>query len=105
MHNYEAGGSSGGPYRGGHTLLIDEARQFHRYSLLVPPDFRLPKNWVISWGGLAVPPLPMSEVAFRHAVFERRDRMQQRRNTTIPRTPSTTTAPGGRGSRGSATRR
>ena len=45
MNNYEAGGSSGDSYRGGRTRLIEDARQFHRYGLLVPSDFRLPKNW------------------------------------------------------------
>ena len=55
MNNYEAGGSSGGTYRGGRTLLIEDVRAFHRYGLLVPPDFRLPKNWVISCGGIAAP--------------------------------------------------
>ena len=50
-------------------------RAFHWYNLLVPPDFCLPKDWSISWGGLAVPPLPNTDEAFRHAVLERRDRM------------------------------
>ena len=69
MHNYEAGDNSGGSYRGG-TLLIGNMRAFHQYGLLMPPDFRLPKDWSISWGGLVVPPLPTGDEAFRHAILE-----------------------------------
>ena len=72
MNNNETDVSSRGSYRRGRTLLIEEARQFHWYGLLVPPDFRLPKNWVISYGGLAVPPLPASPEALRRTILERR---------------------------------
>ena len=75
MNNYVAGGSSGSTYRGGRTLLIEDARAFHRYGLLVQPDFRLPKNWIISYGGLPVPPLPNGPEALRRAILERRDTM------------------------------
>ena len=48
MNNYETGDTSRGSYRGGQTLLIDDAKQFHRNGLLVSPNFCLPKEWVIS---------------------------------------------------------
>ena len=41
----------------------------------MPPDFRLPKNWVISYGGLAVPPLPNGPEALRRVILEQRDMM------------------------------
>ena len=52
-------------------------RDFHRYGLFVPPDFRLPKNWVISYGGLVVPPLPASLEALRRAILELQDMMTE----------------------------
>ena len=41
------------------------------------PDFLLPKNWVISYGDLTMPPLPASEEAFLHAILEGQDRMTE----------------------------
>ena len=58
MHNYEAAQVD---RIGGRTLLIGDAWAFHRYGLLVPSDFRLPKDWSISCGSLAVPPLPKTD--------------------------------------------
>ena len=67
-HNYEVGGSSTGTYQAGRSLTLDEKRQFHRYGLLVLPYSRLPKGWVISMSGLAVPQLPITEEVFEHAI-------------------------------------
>ena len=43
----------------------------------MPPDFRLPKGWVISVGGLVVPPFPAMNEAFEHTILTRRDKMME----------------------------
>ena len=64
------------PARGA-TLHVPEAKIFHHYGLLCPPDCRLPKEWDISIGGLPVPPGPATDEGLHLAILERRDRMTE----------------------------
>ena len=53
------------------TLNKEMAEEFVKYALPVPPDTRLPFGWVISAGGLAVPPVPVG-LALQVLILQRR---------------------------------
>ena len=60
-NNDDVGGSSGGrarQYIWPRNLWESIAEELACYSLLVPPDSRLPSSWRMSTGGLTMPPIP-----------------------------------------------
>ena len=57
-HNFTDGGSDL-PFQG-RSLTLKHTWKFERLDLLVPPDFLLPKGWVMSACGLIVSSVPQT---------------------------------------------
>jgi hypothetical protein len=70
-HNYKAGGSGASDRL--LSLTIEEASILMENNILVSSGWKLPHEWTISIGGLAVPPIP-SEVSAMTVYIERHRR-------------------------------
>ena len=57
-NNWEADSSAGSKLTSEQTINTDGAWELYRYELLASTDCRIPKDWRVSDGGLAVPPIP-----------------------------------------------